>query len=51
MVTMKKLQRDKLYVDLIGTDTRGLDMPKFNILLNLFSLNSLAQKFNIMHNI
>ena len=42
---------NKIYVDCIGNYTCELERPKFNILLKLFSLNSLAQKFNIMHNI
>ena len=49
MAILNRFKNNKLYVDLIDPTTRRKDMPKFNILLKLFSLNPSAQKIYIMH--
>ena len=51
MVILKKLPRNKIYVDLIGPTTRKKDRPKFHIMLKPSSINPTNQKIYITHNI
>ena len=50
MVILEKLSRNKLCVDLIGPTTHSKYRPKFNILLETFSLNPPSQRVDIIHN-